>query len=61
MISFTDLLKEGYKSLEGVNEATIQNIDAGRQLANLTKTSFGPNGKAGRLCRNATLTVRRNE
>jgi T-complex protein 1 subunit theta len=44
MISFTDLLKEGYKSLEGVNEATIQNIDAARQLMTLTRTSFGPNG-----------------
>jgi len=37
------LLKEGYKHLEGVDEAVAKNIDAVKQLAAITRTSLGPN------------------
>jgi hypothetical protein len=45
MLSTSDLLKEGTKHLSGVSEACLQNIDAVRQLANILRTSLGPNGK----------------
>ncbi|KNE59863.1 T-complex protein 1, theta subunit [Allomyces macrogynus ATCC 38327] len=37
--------KEGYKHLEGVDEAVLRNINATTELANIVKTSFGPNGR----------------
>ena len=44
MLATSDLLKEGTKHLSGVSEACLQNIDAVRQLANILRTSLGPNG-----------------
>jgi len=45
MLSLQDLLKEGTKHLKGVDEATYQNIEAVRKLADILRTSFGPNGQ----------------
>jgi T-complex protein 1 subunit theta len=39
-----ELLKDGYKHFSGVEEAILKNIDAVRQLAQMTRTSLGPNG-----------------
>ncbi|ORZ29769.1 chaperonin Cpn60/TCP-1 family [Catenaria anguillulae PL171] len=39
------LFKDGYKHLQGVDEAVIRNIDAANELAKIVKTSFGPNGR----------------
>eukprot|EP01026_Neomeris_dumetosa_P015515 TRINITY_DN1593_c0_g1_i4.p1 TRINITY_DN1593_c0_g1~~TRINITY_DN1593_c0_g1_i4.p1 ORF type:complete len:397 (-),score=69.15 TRINITY_DN1593_c0_g1_i4:88-1230(-) len=38
------MLKEGYKHLSGVEEAVLKNIDACKELAQVTRTSLGPNG-----------------
>ncbi|RHY31570.1 hypothetical protein DYB32_003373 [Aphanomyces invadans] len=38
------LLKEGHKHFEGVDEAVAKNIDAVKQLADISRTSLGPNG-----------------
>ncbi|KAG5185272.1 chaperonin Cpn60/TCP-1 family [Tribonema minus] len=38
------MLKEGHTSYEGVDEAIMRNIDAARQLADIVKSSLGPNG-----------------
>lgn len=38
------LLKEGHKHYEGLDEAVAKNIEAVKQLAEITKTSLGPNG-----------------
>mmetsp|Transcript_33051 Transcript_33051/g.39988 ORF Transcript_33051/g.39988 Transcript_33051/m.39988 type:complete len:539 (-) Transcript_33051:207-1823(-) len=38
------LLKDGYKHLSGVEEAVIKNIEAGKQLSQITRTSVGPHG-----------------
>lgn len=42
---FTQLLKGGYKHLQGVDEAVIRNIEAIRDLAQIVRTSLGPNGR----------------
>jgi T-complex protein 1 subunit theta len=42
--SFVDLLKDGAKHFSGVEEAILRNIEACKQLAEVTSTSFGPNG-----------------
>ncbi|GAV72688.1 Cpn60_TCP1 domain-containing protein, partial [Cephalotus follicularis] len=39
------MLKEGHKHLSGLDEAVIKNIDACKQLSNITRTSLGPNGR----------------
>jgi hypothetical protein len=39
------MLKDGHTSFEGVDEAIMRNIDAAKQLADIVKTSLGPNGK----------------
>jgi T-complex protein 1 subunit theta len=39
-----DLLKEGTKHLTGLEQAVIRNIDAVRDLSELTRTSLGPCG-----------------
>jgi T-complex protein 1 subunit theta len=44
MLSIGDMLKDGTKHLQGVNEATARNIEAGKNLAQITRTSLGPNG-----------------
>jgi len=38
------LLKEGYKSYQGLDEAVYRNIEACKGLAMVTRTSMGPNG-----------------
>ncbi|KAF5184744.1 T-complex protein 1 subunit theta [Thalictrum thalictroides] len=39
------MLKEGHKHFSGLEEAVLKNIDASKQLANITRTSLGPNGR----------------
>lgn len=39
------LFKEGYKHLQGLEEAILRNIQAATELADLVRTSFGPNGR----------------
>lgn len=41
---FNNLLKEGSKHFSGLEEAILKNIDACKQISNMTKTSLGPNG-----------------
>jgi T-complex protein 1 subunit theta len=44
MFQLKDLLKEGHKHLTGLNEVVLGNIDAVKQLSDITRTSLGPNG-----------------
>ncbi|KAG8817335.1 T-complex protein 1 subunit theta, partial [Serendipita sp. 401] len=39
------LFKEGYKHLQGIDEALLRNIQAVSELSDLVRTSFGPNGR----------------
>ncbi|KAJ1927368.1 T-complex protein 1 subunit theta [Tieghemiomyces parasiticus] len=39
------LFKDGYKNLQGVEEAVIRNITAVKQMSEMTRTSLGPNGR----------------
>ncbi|KAJ1946032.1 T-complex protein 1 subunit theta, partial [Linderina pennispora] len=39
------LFKEGYKNLQGLEEAVIRNIQATKEMSEITRTSFGPNGR----------------
>lgn len=39
------MLKEGHKHFSGLDEAVYKNIEAGKQLSQIAKTSMGPNGK----------------
>jgi len=41
---FGNLLKDGSKHFSGLEEAILKNIDACKQISNITKTSLGPNG-----------------
>lgn len=38
------MLKEGHKHLSGLDEAVLKNIEACKQLSQITRTSLGPNG-----------------
>lgn len=38
------LFKDGYKHLQGIEEAVMRNIQAVNELSDLVRTSFGPNG-----------------
>ncbi|XP_042492174.1 T-complex protein 1 subunit theta-like [Macadamia integrifolia] len=38
------MLKEGHKHLSGLDEAVLKNIEACKQLSNITRSSLGPNG-----------------
>ena len=38
------MLKEGHKTLSGVDEVVLKNADACKTLAQITRTSLGPNG-----------------
>lgn len=38
------MLKEGHKHFAGVDEAVLRNIEACKQMAQITRTSLGPNG-----------------
>ncbi|KAG2031202.1 chaperonin Cpn60/TCP-1 family [Suillus americanus] len=39
------LFKDGYKHLQGIEDAVLRNINAVTELSNLVRTSFGPNGR----------------
>ncbi|KMT12218.1 hypothetical protein BVRB_5g101650 [Beta vulgaris subsp. vulgaris] len=39
------MLKEGYNHLSGLEEAVLKNVDACKELAHITLTSLGPNGR----------------
>jgi len=39
-----NLFKEGTKTMTGLEAAVLRNIEACQQLADITRTSFGPNG-----------------
>ena len=38
------MLKEGHKHFSGLDEAVYKNIEAGKQLSQIARTSMGPNG-----------------
>lgn len=38
------MLKEGHKHLSGLEEAVLKNVEACKSLAQITRTSMGPNG-----------------
>merc|ERR550514_2690066 len=38
------MLKNGHRSMEGMEDAVIRNVGACKQLAAITSTSMGPNG-----------------
>jgi len=38
------IFKDGYKHLQGIEEAVLRNIQAVAELSDLVRTSFGPNG-----------------
>lgn len=38
------MLKEGHKHFSGLDEAVYKNIEACKQLSQITKSSMGPNG-----------------
>jgi hypothetical protein len=38
------LLKDGFKHFSGLEEAILKNVEACKQLAQITRTSLGPNG-----------------
>jgi len=40
----TGLLKDGYKHFAGLEEAILKNVEACKGLADITRTSLGPNG-----------------
>jgi hypothetical protein len=40
------MLKDGHKHLSGLDEAVYKNIEAGKQLSQIARTSMGPNGRA---------------
>lgn len=42
--TFSSLLKEGFRHYKGIHEAVMKNIDAIKDLAGMTRTSYGPNG-----------------
>ncbi|KAJ2744473.1 T-complex protein 1 subunit theta [Coemansia sp. BCRC 34301] len=39
------LFKEGYKNLQGLEEVILRNIAATREMSEITRTSFGPQGR----------------
>ncbi|KAF8883268.1 chaperonin Cpn60/TCP-1 family [Infundibulicybe gibba] len=39
------IFKDGYKYLQGIDEAVLRNIQAVNELSDLVRTSFGPNGR----------------
>ncbi|KAF8161576.1 chaperonin Cpn60/TCP-1 family [Crassisporium funariophilum] len=39
------LFKDGFKHLQGLDEAVLRNIQAVNELSDLVRTSFGPNGR----------------
>eukprot|EP00299_Pterocystis_sp_00344_P008292 c3083_g1_i1.p1 GENE.c3083_g1_i1~~c3083_g1_i1.p1 ORF type:complete len:547 (-),score=115.23 c3083_g1_i1:51-1691(-) len=45
MQGLTDLLKEGTKHYQGIDEAVAKNLEASKQLADISRTSLGPQGR----------------
>jgi T-complex protein 1 subunit theta len=41
---FQNLLKDGYKHYAGLEESMLRNIEACKQISNMTRTSLGPLG-----------------
>ncbi|KAI9139856.1 chaperonin Cpn60/TCP-1 family [Paraphysoderma sedebokerense] len=41
----SQLFKEGYKHLQGLDEAVLRNINAANELTQIVRSSFGPNGR----------------
>ncbi|KAJ2174288.1 T-complex protein 1 subunit theta, partial [Coemansia sp. RSA 518] len=39
------LFKEGYKNLQGLEEVILRNIQATKEMSEITRTSFGPYGR----------------
>ena len=39
------MLKDGHKHLSGLEEAVVKNLEACKQLSQITRTSLGPNGE----------------
>ena len=39
------MLKEGHKHFAGIDEAVMRNIEACKNMAQITRTSLGPNGE----------------
>lgn len=39
------MLKEGHRHLSGLDEAILKNVDACKELSDITRTSLGPNGR----------------
>ncbi len=50
------MLKEGHKHFSGLDEAVYKNIEAGKQLSQIARTSMGPNGKL-MYCSNYELST----
>lgn len=44
-IGLPQLLKDGYKHMQGLDEAVYRNIGATKELSDMLKTSLGPNGR----------------
>lgn len=41
------LLKDGYKHFSGLEQVIVKNVEACKQLSQITRTSLGPNGVWG--------------
>lgn len=39
------MLKEGHRHMSGLDEAVLKNVDACKELSDITRTSLGPNGR----------------
>ncbi|KAI9364428.1 chaperonin Cpn60/TCP-1 family [Zopfochytrium polystomum] len=44
-IGLPQMLKDGYKHMQGLEEAVYRNIGATKELSQITRTSLGPNGR----------------
>ncbi|KAI9204374.1 chaperonin Cpn60/TCP-1 family [Polychytrium aggregatum] len=44
-IGLPQMLKDGYKHMQGLEEAVFRNIAATKDLSNIVRTSLGPNGR----------------
>lgn len=44
MSGMGSMLKDGTQHLSGLEEAVLRNIEACKQLSQITRTSMGPNG-----------------
>lgn len=51
------MLKEGHKHFAGVDEAVLRNIEACKNMAQITRTSLGPNGACMRCVHACTKTA----